>query len=58
MCSGSIDPVYVLKALLDGVDGVKKALNDVPGRSLKEAIPIATCREQENKTYVCHQSLC
>jgi len=22
MCSGSIDPVYVLKALLDGVDGV------------------------------------
>ena len=22
MCSGSIDPVYVLKALLDGADGV------------------------------------
>lgn len=22
MCSGSVDPVYVLKALLDGVDGV------------------------------------
>lgn len=22
MCSGSIDPVYVIKALLDGADGV------------------------------------
>ena len=47
MCSGSIDPVYVLKALLDGTDGVKKALNYVPGRRLEKAIPIATCREQE-----------
>jgi len=48
MRSGSIDPVYILKALLDGADGVKKALNYVSGRRLKEAIPIATCREQEN----------
>jgi hypothetical protein len=54
MCSSSIDPVYVLKALLDGADGLKKALNYVPAGPF----PLLFAENRRIKTYVCRQSLC
>lgn len=48
MCESACPRHIPLTTIFEAIgDGVKKALNYIPGRSLEEKIPITTCRETE-----------
>jgi formate dehydrogenase subunit beta len=48
MCESACPRNLPLTIIFEAVgDGVKKALNYTPGKSLKDEIPITTCRDKE-----------